>query len=129
MPDDSLARAEIEVVALDRPMKLGGFAGGRTTVLAADHSMILPAAMTPAPTEPIFRPNRPGTPVRALVDVDNDVAPLAEGDIAALKPGEPITYAVIGAENLDLRHFRAVAAQAADLQRRLVIVTRDQPDE
>lgn len=123
--DDSLTRAEIEVVALDRPLKVGGLVGGKTTMLPAGHSMILPAATTPEPTTTIFRPKRPGTPIRALFDAEADVDPLPEADVSGLKPGEPIIYGVTGPESLDLRRFRAPAAQAADLQRRLVIVTRE----
>jgi hypothetical protein len=61
------------------------------------------------------------------------LAPAPEGHIASLRRNEPIVFSLsfsrTGAEQLDMRQLRTVAAQAANLDRRLVITTIDPPDE
>jgi hypothetical protein len=128
--DDPLRRAEIEVVAVDRDIEVTGLDADDTITLTAGHGMKLPAhaPTRPTPTIVTLPPLKPGG-IRALLLPGVDLEPINETELASLEEDAPIFYSVTfastDAEPVDLRHFRAIAAQAADLDRRLVIAAFD----
>jgi hypothetical protein len=132
--DDPLARAEIEILAMDHDLEVVGLEGNEVVVLEEGQGMKLPADAPPRPTPVIVKPPPlPGGGIRAFRFTTEELAPIPAAELDSLKKGEPIVCSVsfsqTGVDRLDLRQLRAIAGQAADLDRRLVIVAVDAPDE
>jgi hypothetical protein len=134
-----VANAEIEIRAVDRGIEIVGLKRGEALVLEEGEGIKLPAR-PPAhrrrrrrPKIGPPRPLPPGGPVRARLLPSGELAPAPERHIASLERGEPIVFSLsfsqAGAEKLDMRQLRTVAAQAANLDRPLVIATIDPPDD
>ncbi len=129
MLDDPLKRAEIEVIAGERAVEVAGLADGATVELPPKRRLKLPAGAPPAPVPAIEvdTPRPLSTPARAARRVEVEVELISEDLIASLPRGRPIVYTIANAERVDLRHFRPVAAQAADHGRPLVIIANGHP--
>lgn len=119
---------------MDRRVEVVGWEGDETIVLEEGEGIELPAR-TPVRRRPKIvrpRPLPPGGPVRAVLLSTGGLAPIPESQLASLREGEPLILPVFsrtGAGRLDLSQLRAVAAQALELDRRLVIAAVDPPDE
>jgi hypothetical protein len=131
--EDPLTRAEIEVFAIDRAVEVVGLEAGETVALAVGEGLRLPARAPVRSTPVIVRP-RPIPPggIRALLLPGVEIEPVPSTELAALGEDDAIVFSVAfsptDAQRVDLRQFRAVAAQAADLDRRLVIAAFDTLD-
>jgi hypothetical protein len=131
--EDPLTRAEIEVFAIDRAVEVVGLEGGETVSLAVGEALKLPAR-TPVRSTPVIVRPRPIPPggIRALLFPGVEIEPVSNTELATLSEDDPIvvsvTFSPTDAERVDLRQFRAVADQAADLDRRLVIAAFDTLD-
>jgi hypothetical protein len=120
--DDPLKRAEIAVVAEEHAVELTGLETGETVEVPAKREVTMPADTPPAPTPTIDVPKQLPKPVHAVFAVNAEVKPIPEHEISSLPNGAPIVFSITRARRVNLRHFRTLAAQAADHDRPLVII-------
>jgi hypothetical protein len=116
-----LEDAEIEIQAHGGPIRVTGLAQGSTAELNPGRGMEIPAHKREMVKE-IYVPPPPDKPITAARYEGQPLQALDEDAIDLLPRGEPIVYDLSNADNFDLHHFEAPAAQAARHARRLVIV-------
>jgi hypothetical protein len=128
--DKSLARAKIEVIALDRAVKVGGLDTRELVEVPAGRGLSLPADTSTESGPVIFVPGPLDPGVQAALRIagmrvaaEGPVELIPEDKIALLTAEQPLVYSLHSARQLDLRDFRPAADQATHHDRRLVILS------